>query len=313
MVGCPPVLSLVMNPGLPEEQAFTISEGTVTIGRTKDNAVSCLHKSLSRKHAQLDYDGVTVTITDLQSKNGVYYDGRRVGRCQVAPGDKFRCGDITFLLADGDTRRSRPAPYDPTAQTLPSPLAIGPNAAQRQVTPTGQRVTDEDSRFKDKLFLLVRATELCVSRLSIDQLLEEVVTLAVQLIELDRIVLLLFDERAAELRPRVVKSFVQPAEQPYSKRVVASVVDRGSAAVFADVSRDRTLPGDPAADFDVRGAMCVPIGPGSGAIGAIYADSLSRRDCFRPDDVAFVRALANLVAVTLEGPALHGGAGGHPG
>jgi len=93
------VLSLVMNPGLPEEQTFAIHPGTVTIGRTKDNAVFCLHKSLSRRHAQLDYEGGRVLrITDLQSKNGVFYKGRRVGRCEIREGESFRCGDITFLL-----------------------------------------------------------------------------------------------------------------------------------------------------------------------------------------------------------------------
>jgi hypothetical protein len=33
------VLSLVMNPGLADEQAFELSPGSVTIGRTSDNYV----------------------------------------------------------------------------------------------------------------------------------------------------------------------------------------------------------------------------------------------------------------------------------
>ena len=60
-----------MNPGLPDEQIFPLAPGLVTIGRTKDNTVFCLHKSLSRKHAQIDVDGAKVKVTDLQSKNGI--------------------------------------------------------------------------------------------------------------------------------------------------------------------------------------------------------------------------------------------------
>ncbi|MBC7052075.1 FHA domain-containing protein, partial [Salmonella enterica subsp. enterica serovar Enteritidis] len=81
------MLSLVMNPGTPEEATCLLSPGTVTIGRTKDNQIICQHKSLSRKHAQLDYDGNKVRLADLQSKNGVFFNGRRVPACELIEGD----------------------------------------------------------------------------------------------------------------------------------------------------------------------------------------------------------------------------------
>jgi adenylate cyclase len=306
-----------MNPGLPEEQTFTLAPGSVTIGRTKDNAVFCLHKSLSRKHAQLDFDGVKLRITDLQSKNGIYFNGRRVGRCELAEGDSFRCGDITFLLEGMTTRSPRVSQpgMDLVAQTLPSPFALnsgGRGSAGRGVAPAQQRPGggasgDDAQRYKDKLFLLIRASELCVSEMQIHKILEELVILAVQVLEVDRIALLTLDESSLEMRPRVVKSFVNTARQPYSKRVVDWVVDHGSPASFVEVSRDRTLPGDISMDEGIRGAMGVPINPGGGTIGVIYADSLARADCFRPDDLALLRALANLAAVAIESAALRDG------
>ncbi|MDF2692097.1 MAG: Adenylate cyclase [Labilithrix sp.] len=298
-----------MNPGLPEEQQFTLTRGTVTIGRTKDNAVFCLHKSLSRKHAQLDFDGVTVKLTDLQSKNGIFVNGKRVTRCELLEGDSFRCGDITFLIESATTRSPKgsiAAFQDRAAQTLPSPFALDPSVNKRPAARKNAHVTveDGDQRYKDKLFLLIRASELCVSEQSIDRILEELIVLAVQVLEVDRIALLRLDETTLEMRPRVIKTFVPQGQYPYSTRVVNWVVDHGSPASFADVSRDRTLPGELARDFNVRGAMCVPINPGGGTIGVIYADSLSRSDCFRPDDLALLRALANLAAVAIESAAL---------
>ena len=305
-------VSLVMNPGLPEEQQFILRPGTVTIGRTKDNAVFCLHKSLSRKHAQIDFDGVKVRVTDLQSKNGVFYNGKRVARCELREGDSFRCGDITFLVESATTRSPKaPAPYvqDRTAQTLPSPFAIDPSVGRRPAAEhlRPQVTVEDEQRYKDKLFLLIRASELCVSEMKVDRILEELVVLAVQVLDIDRIALLMLDDVTLEMRPRVIKTFVPAGETPYSQRVVDWVVDHGSPASFADVSRDRTLPGDLARDALVRGAMCVPINPGGGTIGVIYADSLSRADCFRPDDLALLRALANLAAVAIESAALRSG------
>ncbi|MBX3196905.1 MAG: FHA domain-containing protein [Labilithrix sp.] len=308
------MVSLVMNPGLPEEQQFTLPHGTVTIGRTKDNAVYCLHKSLSRKHAQVDFDGVTVKITDLQSKNGVYVNGKRVTRGELIEGDSFRCGDITFLVERATTAASTKVsnqgayrPQDRAAQTLPSPLVIDPGVSRRPA-PAGPNVTlADDQRYKDKLFLLIRASELCVSELAIDRILDDLIALAVQVLDVDRIALLALDDVTLDMRPRVIKTFVAPHQYPYSTRVVDWVVDHGSPTSFADVSRDRTLPGELARDASVRGAMCVPINPGGGTIGVIYADSLSRADCFRPDDLALLRALANLAAVAIESAALRSG------
>jgi adenylate cyclase len=298
-----------MNPGLPEEQTVPIGPGTVTIGRTKDNAVFCIHKSLSRKHAQIDFDGVKLRVTDLQSKNGVFLNGRRVARCEVSEGDSFRCGDITFLV-EGSTQQNARASIglDRAAQTLPSPFAAEASASRRPTAhPQPHVVVEDDQRFKDKLFLLIRASELCVSELSIDRVLDELVTLAVQVLSSDRLVLLTLDDVTLTLRPRVLKTF-SPEPQPYSKRVVDWVVDNGSPVSFADISRDRSLPGDPSPDMKIRGAMCVPINPGGGTIGVVYADSLTRAECFRPDDLALLRALANLAAVAIESAALRAGA-----
>ena len=304
-------LALVMNPGLPEEQQFILRPGTLTIGRTKDNAVSCLHKSLSRKHAQVDFDGMKVRVTDLQSKNGLFYNGKRVSQCELLEGDSFRCGDITFLVESATTRSPKaavPPQQDRTAQTLPSPFVIDPNVSRRSAAQPGPHVTvDGEQRYKDKLFLLIRASELCVSEMKIDRMLEELVVLAVQVLDVDRIALLTLDDVSLEMRPRVIKTFVPPGQYPYSQRVVDWVVDHGSPASFADVSRDRTLSGDLARDALVRGAMCVPINPGGGTIGVIYADSLSRADAFRPDDLALLRAIANLAAVAIESATLRGG------
>lgn len=296
--------ALVMNPGLPEEQQFILRQGTSTIGRTKDNAIYCLHKSLSRRHAQIELDGEAIRITDLHSKNGLFYNGERVTCCELLAGDSFRCGDVTFRVAGVASGATKASWEDRAAQTMPSPFVVDPRVSRRSSDPRGAPAAEDERRCKDKLFLLIRASELCVSEMKLDRLLEELVVLAVQVLEVDRITLLARGGVTLEMQPRVIKSFVPKGHPPYSQRVVDWIVDHGSPAAFADVSRDRTLPGDLARDALVRGAMCVPINPGGGTIGVIYADSLTRPDCFRPDDLALLRAIANLAAIAMESAAL---------
>lgn len=312
-----------MYPGLPEEQIVPLPRGRpATIGRTKDNAVFCLHKSLSRRHAQIDIEaGGRVKVTDLQSKNGLFYNGKRVASCSVAEGETFRCGDVNFLV-EGSTIRSpaqtKAIPVSPTMpskddterphQTLQSPVGANTAVSPRHFGSTTKLTMDEENRYKERLFLLIRASELCVSEISIDRMLDELVTLAVQVLQVDRVALLALDEHTLLMSPRVVKSIGGVGSHyPYSHRVVDWVVDHGSPASFPDVSRDRHLAGDAAKDAGIRAAMCVPINPGGGTIGVIYVDSLTRTDCFRPDDLALLRAIANLAAVAIEGAALRAG------
>src|SRR5262249_24064265 len=83
-------------------------------------------KSLSRRHARIDFDGRTFKVTDVQSKNGIYFQGKRVESCEVPEGESFRCGDITFLLELPTTRAPKTyAGLERAAQTLPSPYDAG--------------------------------------------------------------------------------------------------------------------------------------------------------------------------------------------
>lgn len=292
-----------MNPGLPDEEAFLLPVGTVTIGRTKDNQVICMHKSLSRKHAQVTYDGKKIRVSDLQSKNGIFFNGKRVPTCDVLEGDSFRCGDITFLVEGATTRSPK---ISIGVQTLPSPLALEASLSRRntKVPTPALVVVEDDQRYKDKLFLLIRASELLCGEHPVDRMLDELIVLAVQVLEVDRISLLTLDDQTLEIKPKVMKTFAGAAPRPYSKRVVDWVVDKGSPTSFTDVSTDRTLPGDPKEDAAIKSAMAVPINPGGGTIGVLYADSVSKVNAFRPDDLALFRALANMAAVAMDSAAL---------
>jgi GAF domain-containing protein len=106
------------------------------------------------------------------------------------------------------------------------------------------------------------------------------------------------------MKPKVLKTFAGASPTPYSKRVVDWVVDKGVPTSFPDVSRDRSLPGNAKEDAQIRAAMAVPINPGGGTIGVLYADSVSRAALFTADDLALFRALANVAAASMDSHAL---------
>ncbi len=60
--------------------------------------------SISRRHAEIGTGpGETLTIRDLDSRNGVILDGERVtGERELIPGDLFVLGDARFWLESGE-------------------------------------------------------------------------------------------------------------------------------------------------------------------------------------------------------------------
>lgn len=287
-----------MNPGTQGEETFALPVGVVTLGRTADNEIFCIHKSLSRRHAQIECDGTLVRVRDLGSKNGIFFEGARVEACELVVGESFRCGDVPFLVHRAGERAPRP----PAAHTLPSPLAhpdlAAPTAKIARAVRSASVVDGEGpSRYENKLYALLRVSELCASGAPIERQLEEIVALGARAVEADVAVLLL---RGADGTPRPRSAWPSPipARPPYDRRVVAWVLDRGSAS-FADVPNDEHLGLVPDGDDGVRVAMGTPIDAARARIGVLYADRRSSAEAFRAEDVAFFRVLANLAAVGL--------------
>src|SRR5690242_13670711 len=99
-------MQLIMNPGALDEQTFVLPEGPVTIGRTPECTVCVVHKSLSRRHARLEWEGGRLVLVDLGSKNGTYIGPVQVQRHELREGETFRCGQVAFRLASTSPSRS---------------------------------------------------------------------------------------------------------------------------------------------------------------------------------------------------------------
>jgi hypothetical protein len=78
-----------------------LNEGQFAVGRSAGCQLSLDDPLVSRRHALLTVANDTVTIEDLQSRNGVMVNGQRIGgRVSLQPGDKIVIGsqELTLLL-----------------------------------------------------------------------------------------------------------------------------------------------------------------------------------------------------------------------
>ncbi len=85
-------------PPTPAVPVATIDRSSVIrIGRDEDNDIVLADLWVSGKHAEIRRKGSGFVLVDLNSTNGLHYNGRRVPRAALSPGDVFTIGRHEFL------------------------------------------------------------------------------------------------------------------------------------------------------------------------------------------------------------------------
>jgi adenylate cyclase len=289
---------LILHPGKSGERAFELGEGEHTIGRTKDNQIPVLDKSLSRHHARIVIAAGGARIEDLKSKNGTFVDGARVQARPLEAAHHIKCGDVVFSwLADPGAAIE--------ARALPTMVCdVDDDPARRSL---GELLTiyaeDRTDRARARLEILLKVSELLSSPGDIDEVLGRILDLALAILDIDRGTVLLLDEQG-EPQPRVTRHKT-PSGDPhtFSSHIVRYVLREGVAALFADTRADpRLAQAGSIVQQSICASMCAPLKPRDDRppVGVLYVDNLVRPDPFDQEDLEFLSAFANQAAVAID-------------
>ncbi|HAV77347.1 MAG TPA: hypothetical protein DCX53_08340 [Anaerolineae bacterium] len=96
------ILSKAEGPG----QEFTLNKSLVALGRSTTNDIVLTEGRISRNHAQVTCTEEGITLTDLNSANGVWLNGQRIVESKIQEGDRFEIGGSVFqyIAPARDTR-----------------------------------------------------------------------------------------------------------------------------------------------------------------------------------------------------------------
>jgi len=90
--------SLLLNP-----PRFPVSSGVFVVGRSSGCDLVVRHASVSRRHAEIQVLGDSVTVVDLDSRNGTFINDERIESSDLAIGQKVTFGGVPFVLMSEDT------------------------------------------------------------------------------------------------------------------------------------------------------------------------------------------------------------------
>jgi uncharacterized RDD family membrane protein YckC len=111
-----------------EGREIELSDGEVTLGRSRTSTVRLEHESVSRSHALLTFDRGEAIVKDLNSSNGTFVGGKRIVReTHLAHGDRLQLGaaviEVRLFAPNSPADRTAMLPPD----QLPEPATRPPS------------------------------------------------------------------------------------------------------------------------------------------------------------------------------------------
>src|SRR6266852_6797281 len=315
-----PVFKLTSTSG---EQSIDLQLGRkLVVGRAVTSDVPIYDPTISRRHAEIVLTEGGVRVTDLGSSNGTFLNGAKITEAEAGANDVVTIGKVAFRVKEVTAPLPRPQVVPPAEFASPKPGVKGGAAGTivRQLPVSGgvpaividqpqgsshlkvQGQSQEERREK-KLSLLLEVSKELSKQQELDRLLDKVVDFTFQIMNVDRVSILLLDGKSDELIPRISKS--RTGDASAAKHVPQSIarkaVEERVAILSDNAATDERFKGKSILIQSVRSAMCTPLmGSDQKVLGILYVDNLTATHSFADEDLEFLIAFGGLTAVAIE-------------
>ena len=122
---------------------FRIRPGVNMVGR-ENGDILLMDGTVSRRHAQIRRSEDTVTLTDLNSTNGTFVDGRRIPPQEETPiaiGAELRFGNVVLTLVEAGAEAPVPSAAQPAGVAGEATQVIAPSVGPAPAQPGGITMT----------------------------------------------------------------------------------------------------------------------------------------------------------------------------
>ena len=305
------------------EQAIDLQLGRkLVVGRAVTSDVPIYDPTISRRHAEIVLTESGVRVTDLGSSNGTFLNGAKITEAEAVANDVVTFGKVAFRVKEVTAPVPRPqivaTPADFTSgkaggaggtivRQLPVSVSGGVPAIVMD-QPQGAshlkvKADNQEERREKKLSLLLEVSKELSKQQELDRLLDKVVDFTFQIMNVDRVSILLLDGKSNELVPRISKS--RTGDASAAKHVPQSIarkaVEERVAILSDNAAADERFKGKSILIQSVRSAMCTPLmGSDSNVLGILYVDNLTATHSFADEDLEFLIAFGGLTAVAIE-------------
>lgn len=304
------------------DQTVDLPEGhAIVVGRAVTSDLPIYDPTVSRRHAEVTLGDGGVSVRDLGSSNGTYINGTQITQSTAGEGDVVTFGKVAFKVHQVTPPTPQPAtrpaessgfgvrppeativrqvPLEAQAANLEGKVSGRPSGGTQLKVPGGS----QEERQAKKLSLLLDISKELSKQQEVDTLLQKVVDITFQVMNVDRVSILMVEELSGELVPRVSKNRL--GDSGGSRHVPQSIARRAVSerlAILTDnAAADERFKGKSILMQSVRSAMCTPLISSEGKVlGIVYVDNLTATHSFGDEDLEFLIAFSGIAAVSIE-------------
>ncbi len=273
--------------------SFDLALGTaLVVGRAPSCDIPIPDPTVSRRHAELRVSAAGVEVRDLGSSNNTLINGARIERAPLSVNDTITFGKVSFRLISPSAGSSVDLP---PGGTVVRRIEVATDALS--VAPAGLSAAVHAMHLSRLLDFAKRLS----GEYDLDGLLRSVVDLTFDLVAVDRVALLLHDDRTGELVPTLAKSRLGDASATRVPRSIAErVVAERTPIITENAVEDERFQSGSVVLQNVRGAICTPLmASADRVLGVLYADTLTANRPFSDADATAMFAFGGLAAVAI--------------
>src|SRR5512145_3289065 len=295
------------------DQSFDLPPGrSVVVGRGVATDIAIYDPTISRRHAELTPRGDAVEVRDLGSSNGTCINGSRVSTGRLTANDSITFGKVTYKIREARPSAPDPATPEPgePSGTIVRKLMVSAGGSAGITSRDGPLTRGQlrvaaataEERQAKKLSMLLEVAQKLTGELELDRLLRAVVDMTFQVMEVDRVTILLRDEDTGELVPSISKSRLGDTQvQAVPRSIVDKVVEERVAVVSHNAPADARFKWRSILTQSVLSAMCSPLlDVKDEVLGLLYVDNLSAPGSFSDEDLQFLVAFSGLAALGIK-------------
>jgi adenylate cyclase len=296
-----------------------LNKPLITVGRGNANDLVLNDASVSRFHAVIKLRDNSIFIADRGSTNGIVLNDEKISKeTELKNGDVALLGLYRLRLENVDDKglQVRRGEWPSTLNNLmrdrtqQAALPRSSDTHSNELTDLAVRVKKLE-RENYLLTVLYEAGKALSSKLDLEHICEQVISLACLIEGVERGFVMLFDERGevakqTEVRYRDPASAGSRPQIILSTRVLELIRKERQPILIDDVSADERFSGSESLKISgLRSAMCAPLVGKDQLFGVLYVDNLEKASAFTQDELNVFALVAAQAGAAVDNAMAH--------
>ena len=296
-----------------------LTKPVTTIGRGNANDLVLNDSSVSRFHAVIKLRDNSIFVADRGSTNGILLNDKKISQeTELKDGDTATVGSYRLRLEDVDEKgiQVKRGQWPSTLNNIIRGRSDRETLA-RSAGISSSALTDLAGRIKKLerenylLTVLYEAGKALNSKLGLDHICDQVVSLACLIEGVERGFVMLFDEsgevvRESEVRYRDPQDAENRPQIILSRSVLEMIRNERQPILIEDVSQDERFSGSESMKISgLRSAMCAPLQGKERLFGILYVDNLEKALAFTQEELNVFALVAAQAGAAIDNATAH--------